>query len=282
MRSRLVAASLLSLTLLGCQDAPTAARASAPEAAPAGRGKPDPVVRAAAASVEEGRRVFRFDTFGDEAWWTGVLRLNEPLAGVSPRTALSVGLKVDVDALPSHLASELRSGRVDLDDPGVTLALLAADAVVGVKAVVEGGSLRSIGVTCAACHSTVDDALAPGVGHRLDGWPNQDLNVGAIVGLSPNLQAIADLLGKGGAAVDVPTVQKVLASWGPGKYDAELNLDAKAFRPDGKTGAVLIPPAFGLAGVNLHTWTGWGSVTYWNALVANLEMHGQGLSLIPA
>jgi hypothetical protein len=281
MRTMLVAASLLSLSLVGCRGSPADTRSSAAQAAPADRGAPDPVVRDAAASVDAGRRIFRFDTFGDEAWWTGVLRLNEPLAGVSPRTALSVGLKVDVDALPAHVASDLRAGRVDLDDPAVTLALLAADAVVGVKGVVEGGTLRSIGVTCAACHSTVDDALAPGIGHRLDGWPNQDLNVGAIVGLSPNLQAIADLLSKGGTPVDVPTVQQVLASWGPGKYDAELNLDAKGFRPDGKPAATVIPPAFGLAGVNLHTWTGWGSVPYWNAYVAVTQLHGIGAFFDP-
>jgi hypothetical protein len=133
------------------------------------------------------------------------------------------------------------------------------------------GTLRAVGIQCAICHSTVDNSLAPGIGHRLDGWANRDLNVGAIIGLSPNLQPVADLLG-----VDQATVRTVLASWGPGKFDAELFLDGKAFRPDGKSAAVLIPPAFGLAGVNLHTWTGWGSVTYWNAFVANLEMHGKG------
>jgi hypothetical protein len=128
-----------------------------------------------------------------------------------------------------------------------------------------------MGITCALCHSTVDNSLAPGIGKRLDGWPNRDLNVGAIVSLAPNKQPITDLLG-----VDEATVNQVLAAWGPGKFDAELFLDGKGFRPDGKTAAVLIPPAFGLAGVNLHTYTGWGSVTYWNAFVANLEMHGQG------
>jgi hypothetical protein len=117
----------------------------------------------------------------------------------------------------------------------------------------------------------VDNALAPGIGHRLDGWANRDLDVGSIVALAPNLQPLADLL-----STDQATVRKVLHAWGPGKFDAELELDGKGFRPDGKTAAVLIPPAFGLAGVNLHTWTGWGSVTYWNAFVANLEMHGKG------
>jgi hypothetical protein len=127
----------------------------------------------------------------------------------------------------------------------------------------------------------VDDALAPGIGRRLDGWANQDLDVGAIVGLSPNLQALADVLGAGGTPVDVETVRKVLASWGPGRYDAELGLDGKGLRPDGATGATLIPPAFGLAGVNLHTWTGWGSVTYWNAYVAVTQMRGIGTFFDP-
>ena len=88
--------------------------------------------------------------------------------------------------------------------------------------------------------------------------------------LAPNLQPFYDLLGVTGLRFER------CAELGPGRFDAELALDGKAFRPDGKTSAVFIPPAFGLAGVNLHTWTGWGSVTYWNAFVANLEMHGQG------
>jgi len=129
-----------------------------------------------------------------------------------------------------------------------------------------------MGLSCAVCHSTVDDAFAPGIGHRLDGWANRDLNVGAIVSLAPDLSVWTNLLG-----VDEATVKKVLGSWGPGKFDAELNLDGKAFRPDGKTAATLIPPAFGMAGVNLHTWGGgWGTVTYWNAYVGNLELNGQG------
>jgi mono/diheme cytochrome c family protein len=290
MRSTVSAASAgslalaLSLGAVACRDLPPEAVAAAPVREgdkPADRGKPDPVVRDATAMVREGRQIFRFDTFGDEAFWTGVLRLNEPLSTVSPRTALGVGLKVDVEALPRKVVAALRAGRVDLDDPAVTLALLQADAVLGVKGVVEGGRLRSIGITCAACHSTVDDSLAPGIGRRLDGWANQDLDVGAIVGLSPNLQAIADLLSQGGTPVDVATVRQVLASWGPGRYDAELNLDAKGLRPDGKAAATLIPPAFGLAGVNLHTWTGWGSVPYWNAYVANTQMRGIGTFFDP-
>lgn len=165
------------------------------------------------ASIAEGRQVFRHDTFGDEAFWTGVLRLHEPIATLSPVQALGAGLKVDLDALPRETVDALRAGQVDLDDPRVTLDLLARDAVVGVKAKVEDGALRSVGITCALCHSTVDDALAPGVGHRLDGWPNRDLDVAAIVSLSPNLQPVADLLG-----VDVPSLRSVLAAWGPGKF----------------------------------------------------------------
>jgi hypothetical protein len=231
--------------------------------------------------IEEGKRTFRFDTFGSEAFWGDTLQLHKAIEGaqfggvgpgVSPRTALAVGLKVDSDALPADLVRQLKAGRVDIDDPATTLALLKLDAVVGVKGFFKSnGTLRAVGIQCAICHSTVDDSLAPGIGRRLDGWANRDLNIGAIINLSPNLQPLADLL-----SVDVPTVQTVLNSWGPGKFDAELFLDGKAFRPDGKSAATLLPPAFGLAGVNMHTWTGWGSVTYWNAFVANLSMRGQG------
>jgi hypothetical protein len=231
--------------------------------------------------LAEGKQTFRFDTFGDEAFWTDALQLHRAIAGanlggvgpgVSPATALAVGLKVDSEALPQSLVSQLKRGRVNLDDPATTLALLKLNAVVGVKGTFRAdGSLQSVGITCALCHSTVDNSFAPGIGQRLDGWAARDLNVGAIVALSPNLTPVANLLG-----VDVPTVRTVLQSWGPGKFDAELFLDGKAFRPDGKSAATLIPPAFGLVGVNLHTWTGWGSVTHWNAFVANLEMHGQG------
>ncbi len=240
--------------------------------------------------VAQGRRIFRFDTFGDEAFWGDTIRLHQAIggatgavdgvgAGVSPKTALAVGLKVDVDALPKALVEQLEKGQVNLDDPAVTLALLRLNAVLGVTGFFnEQGKLKSMGIQCALCHSTVDNSFAPGIGRRLDGWANRDLNVGVIVSLAPNLQPVADLLSLGGTPVDVDTVKAVLASWGPGKFDAELFMDGptKAFRPDGKSGSTLIPPAFGLAGVNLHTWTGWGSVTHWNAFVANLEMHGQG------
>ena len=240
----------------------------------------------AVAMVDQGRQVFRFATFDDESFWGDQLKLHQAIegaklggvgGGVSPKTALAIGLKVDVDALPSSLIEQLKRGKVNLDDPAVTLALLKLNSVLGVTGFFNAdGGLKSMGIQCALCHSTVDDSLAPGIGHRLDGWANRDLNIGAIVALAPNLQPFADLLG-----VDQNTLRTVLESWGPGHFDAELALDGKAFRPDGKTSAVLIPPAFGLAGVNLHTWTGWGSLTYWNAFVANLEMHGKGTFFDP-
>jgi len=231
--------------------------------------------------LEQGRQTFRFDTFGDEAFWGDKLKLHQAIEGaalggvgpgVSPNAALAVGLKVDVDALPGSLKSDLRHGRVNLDDPAVTVALLKLNAVVGLTGFfASDGKLRSVGLQCAVCHSTVDDSFAPGIGRRLDGWANRDLNVGAIVNLSPDLSAVNALLG-----VPDATTRQVLLSWGPGKFDAELFLDGKATRPDGGPAATLIPPAFGLAGVNLHTWTGWGGVPHWNAFVANLEMHGKG------
>jgi hypothetical protein len=237
--------------------------------------------RHSATLMKEGRKVFRHDTFGDEEFWGGTLRLHEAIAGqanggvgpgVSPATALAVGLKVDVDALPEKLIRQLKRGEVNLGDPATTLALLRLDSVVGVTGSFDSGNrLVSMGIQCALCHSTVDDSLAPGIGRRLDGWANRDLNVGAIVALAPDLSFFTKLLG-----ADDATVRTVLNSWGPGKFDAALALDGKAFRPDGASGATLIPPAFGLAGVNLHTSTGWGSVSHWNGLVANLEMHGKG------
>src|SRR5581483_7256995 len=237
--------------------------------------------------VEHGRHIFRYATFGDEKFWGNTLQLHRAIegaklggvgAGVSPRVALAVGLKVDQDALPPQVLAALKAGRVNLDDPQTTVALLRLNAVLGVKGFFnESGQLISLGIQCALCHSTVDDSLAPGIGHRLDGWANRDLNVGAIVNLSPDLSSVSQELG-----VPENTVRTVLLSWGPGKFDAGLFMDGKAFRPDGKSAAVLIPPAFGLAGVNLHTWTGdWGTVSYWNALVANLELHGKGTFFDP-
>jgi hypothetical protein len=237
------------------------------------------IARSAQAMLDEGKKTFRFETFGSEAFWGDALQLHKAIAGekngglgpgVSPKTALAVGLKVDADALPNALKKQLAAGKVNLDDPATTIALLKLNAVVGVTAFANpDGSIKSMGIQCAFCHSTVDNSFAPGIGRRQDGWANRDLNVGAIVALAPNLKPFTDLLG-----VDVETVKKVLASWGPGRYDAELDKDGKAFRPDGKQAGTLIPPAFGLAGVNLSTWTGFGSVTYWNAYVAGTQMHG--------
>lgn len=231
--------------------------------------------------LEDGRKTFRSDTFGSESFWGDTLKLHQAIAGaqnggvgpgVSPKTALSVGLKVDVDALPKDLIEALKAGKVNLDDPATTLALLKLNSVVGVTGFFDKqGKIQSMGIQCALCHSTVDNSLAPGIGHRLDGWPARDLNVGAIVSLAPDLKHFTDLL-----STDAATVKKVLASWGPGCYDAELDKDGKALRPDGKHACTLIPPAYGLAGVNLHTWTGFGSVPYWNAYVGVGEMHGSG------
>src|SRR5579864_8345502 len=236
--------------------------------------------------VNRGRSIFRYDTFGDQAFWGDTLQLHKAIEGaklggvgpgVSPNTALAVGLKVDLDALPEDLVRALKAGKVDLNDPRVTVALLRLNAVVGVTGFFnDSGNLRSVGIQCSLCHSTVDNSLTNGIGHRLDGWANRDLDVGSIVNLSPDLSSVAQVL-----EVPEATVRAVLKSWGPGKFDAELFMDGKAFRPDSHTAAVLIPPAFGLAGVNLHTWTGWGSVTYWNAFVANLEMHGKGTFFDP-
>lgn len=246
-----------------------------------GQIKKDANLEKSIAFFEEGKHIFRFDTFGDEAFWGDALKIHQAIEGsqfggvgpgVSPKTALAVGLKVDKDALPQELIEKLKLGKVNLDDPATTLALLKLDAVVGVKGFFnENGTLKSAGITCALCHSTVDNSFAPGIGSRLDGWPNRDLNVGAVINLAPNLQPIANRLN-----VSEDTVRVVLNSWGPGRFDAELLHDGKAFRPDNKTAATLLPAAFGLAGDNLHTYTGWGSVTYWNAFVANTEMQGKG------
>src|SRR5579859_1062035 len=264
----------------------------------------DPVVANATRKVEQGRQIFRFDTFGDQAFWGDTLKLHQAIEGaalggvgpgLSPNNAIALGLKVDVDALPDHLQQELRKGKVNLNSPAVTLALLKLNAVIGLTGSFNSsGGLESVGIQCALCHSTVDNSSPascagsvmpnPGtgcIGRRLDGWPNRDLNVGTIVALAPDLSVLAGLLG-----TDQSTVRTVLKSWGPGKFDAELILDGKAFNSHQVTdgvatganvpGATLIPPAFGLGGVNLHTWTGWGSVPHWNAFVANLEMHGKG------
>ncbi len=229
--------------------------------------------------LDDGKEIFRYETFGDEVFWTDKLQLHKAIAGsehggvgegLSPKAALAAGLKVDLAILPDVLRKKIAEGKF-LDDVSVTLELIKLNSVLGVVGKFsDNGDLQSIGLTCAVCHSTV--ANETGIGSREDGWPNRDLNVGAIISMSPDLSAYTALLG-----VDVEAVKKVLASWGPGKFDALLNLDGKAFRPDGKSAATLIPEAFGHAGHTLHTWTGgWGDVTYWNAYVANLELQGQG------
>lgn len=209
--------------------------------------------------VAEGREIFRYDTFGDEVYWTDTLRMNEVIeGGVSPRTALSVGLKVDSDALPAAVKSAIAAGQVNLDDPVTTVTLLKLNAVVGIKGTVEsvGGKdrLTRVGITCALCHSTVDNSFAPGIGKRLDNYPNRSLNVGAIVSLSPAVPA---------------SLKQILNSWGPGKYDPRINFD-------NKNTPIVLPPAFGLRGVAKETFTGEGPVSYWNAYVAVTQMHGQG------
>ena len=228
--------------------------------------------------VEQGRQIFRFDTFGDEAFWSDTLGLQQVVAATTPRQALDLGLKVDSDALPRPLINAIQQGTVNLDDPAVTVQLVKQQAVLGVVGFFNtNGTLRSVGLSCAICHSTVDDSVAPGIGKRIDGLANRDINVGAIVASVPNLQPVVDLLRLANPSLTVDDVRNVLLGWGPGKFDAELFLDGKAFQPDGRSAATLMPNARGLSGHNLHTWTGgWGTVTYWNAFVANLELHGVG------
>jgi hypothetical protein len=277
--------SLLGLLAVGAcssektsRDRGSDPRLMAPPETPAKRARAsayDPqIIDHARAMLAEGRETFRRETFGDEAFWGDTLQLHRAIeTAVSPKTALAVGLKVDSEALPDELVAKIKKNEVNMDDPATTVALLKVNAVVGVQGFFEeSGKMKSIGITCALCHSTVDDSFSAGIGRRLDGWANRDLDVGKIVSLAPNLDPFAKLLG-----VDVATVKKVLLSWGPGKYDAELDKDGKAFRPDGKPAATLLPPAFGLAGVNLHTYTGFGSVPYWNSYVANTQMHGSGV-----
>jgi hypothetical protein len=238
--------------------------------------------------IEQGRHTFRFDTFGDEAFWGGHLKLHETINHLTPRQALELGLKVDSQALPAAVIDAIKSGKVNLNDPTVTLLLIKLKAVLGVVGFFnENGTLKSVGLTCAVCHSTVDNSIAPSIGRRIDGLANRDLNVGAIAASAPNLQPVVDFLRLADPGITADRVRAVLNSWGPGKFDAELFLDGKAFNPRQVTngvltgmhvpGATLLPNARGLAGHNLHTWTGgWGSVPYWNAFVAVDEMHGKG------
>lgn len=232
--------------------------------------------------VEQGKQIFRFDTFGDEDFWSGLLHIDKAILGinnggfgpgVSPADALNVGLKVDVEALPPEVVAGIESGAIKLNDPATTVALLKLNAVVGVKGNFSNeGALQSIGITCAVCHSTVDNSYEFGIGKRLDAWPNRDLNVGGIISLTDNAQPIANIL-----HVTEPQLRSVLSMWGPGRFPAILFMDGKAFNTEtGKIAANLIPAAFGLKDIELTTYTGWGPISYWNAFVGNLEMHGKG------
>jgi mono/diheme cytochrome c family protein len=213
---------------------------------------------------QDGQAIFRFDTFGDEQLWTGVLRMHEAIAQVDPKTALAVGLKVDVEALPPAIIAALRAGQVDLTDPAVTIELLRLNAVVGVRGKVdELGHLTSVGVTCALCHSSVDNSFAPGIGRRLDGWANTDLNVGAIVALSPALDE---------------GLKAEFRTWGPGKYDPRHHaFDGTNIVPlNSPSLPIVIPPIYGLKGVGFETFTADGPISYWNSYVGVGQMGGQG------
>ena len=239
-------------TLAGCSVA--ALMVACGDNGPAGPEPPDPALAA------QGKEIFRFDTYGDETFWTDTLRMHEVIqAAVDPTTALAVGLKVDADALPAEVVQGIQSGAISLTDPATTVALLKLNAVVGLKGTVETidgrDTLLRVGTTCALCHSTVNNSFAPGIGSRLDGWPNSDLNPGAIIALSPALSG---------------SQKAVYNSWGPGRYDPRFNLD-------GVNGPVIIPPAYGLLGVNSIIYTGDGAdIAYWNLYVGVTQMHGHG------
>lgn len=246
-----VAFAFVALTagaaLVGCESTDTVAEER--EKAPAASRPAEE--QASSDLVAEGQRVFRFETFGDEQLWTDTLKLNEVVEkNVDPTTALKVGLKVDADVLPPGVLE-----KVDLKSPATTVELLKMNAVVGLKATVDSNNhIERLGITCALCHSTVDDSVMPGIGRRLDGWPNRSLNVGAIVALSPAL---------------TPENKKVYESWGPGKYDPRYNIDGKNTR-------LVLPPAYGLAKVTNETYTAEGPISYWNAYVAVTQMGGKG------
>jgi mono/diheme cytochrome c family protein len=225
---------------------------------------PEKLDRHADQGIQKGRQIFRYDTFGDEQLWTGVLRMHEVIATVDPATALAVGLKVDVEALPREVIAALRAGQVDLTDPSVTIELLRLNAVVGVAGKVdEIGQLTSVGITCALCHSSVDNSFAPGIGKRLDGWANTDLNVGAIVALS--------------AALDDATKAE-FRTWGPGKYDPRHHaFDGASIIPlNTPSLPIVIPPIYGLKGVGFETFTADGPISYWNSYVGVGQMGGHG------
>ncbi len=219
-----------------------------------------------AAQQKDGQAIFRFDTFGDEQLWTEVLRMHEVIATVPPTTALAVGLKIDVEALPDAVKAALRANQVDLTDPAVTVELLRLNAVVGVKGTVDDlGQLTSVGVTCALCHSSVDNSFAPSIGRRLDGWANTDLNVGAIVALSPVLDA---------------ATKAEFNAWGAGMYDPRHHYfdgtNIVLLHPSLPSLPIVIPSIYGLKGVGFETFTADGTISYWNAYVGIGQMGGQG------
>ena len=243
-----LAALIASAALGGCESRQMAADPGKPEATTAAAPATD---ESSPQMIAEGQHTFRFDTFGDEQFWTDTLHLNEVVEkAVDPTTALKVGLKVDADALPPGILKT-----VDLKSPATTIALLKMNAVVGLQGTVDANNhLVRLGVTCALCHSTVDNSVMPGIGHRRDGWPNRDLDVGAIIALSPAVTA---------------DQKKVYSAWGPGKYDPRYNID-------GKNTPLAIPPAYGLAQVKNETYTAEGPISYWNAYVAVTQMHAHG------
>jgi mono/diheme cytochrome c family protein len=245
-----------TVALVGCV---AALALSCGDDGPNGPELPDPDL------VEQGRDIFRFDTYGDETFWTDTLRMHEVIqAAVDPVTALSVGLKVDAEALPAEVVQGIQSGAISLTDPATTVALLKLNAVVGLKGTVETingrDTLVRVGTTCALCHSTVNNSFDEGIGARLDGWQNSDLNPGAIIALSPAL---------------TPEQKAVYNSWGPGRYDPRFNRD-------GINGPVVIPPAYGLLGVDKIIYTGDGDdIAYWNLYVGVTQMHGHGTFVDP-
>ncbi len=210
-------------------------------------------------ALSDGQRIFRHETFGNEKFWTDTAKMHEVIASaVSPATALKVGLKVDAEAIPADVAAAIKAGKVDLNSPATTVTLLKLNAVVGltgtVRTVDGKDVLERVGITCALCHSTVDNSFSKGIGKRQDGWPNRDLDVGAIIALSPAI---------------TPEQKAVYTSWGPGKYDPRYNLD-------GKSTPLVLPPAYGLKDVKNETYTAEAPISYWNAYVAVTQMHGQG------
>ena len=242
--SRGVAVSLLLLSLAACEDTE---RVLTPDIAPT-------FAAVEPRMVAEGREIFRHDDFGDWRFWTDTLHLDDLVETVTPNQALALGLKVDAEAIPSDVLDAVLADPSLLDDPATTLALLSLDAVVGIAATVEGDQITRLGITCALCHSTVDNSVTQGVGARLDGWPNGDLAVGTIVSLAPGLP---------------DELRPIYASWPAGFYDARFNID-------GINDPAVIPPAYGLHGVGLETYTGEGPISYWNSYVAVTQMHGRG------